>query len=141
VSSTPHKQWSFNPSVQTHYPSMDSSDRQQSGLNSSCPDTSGYINQHGLLTRQIIYMRATRVICVCYGQRQGYFLVCVCVCVCVHTPVHVRGILHGSSRPGWPEVVRPEDIGGGECLPSAMSDSEHWASPCITARPSRSRSA
>lgn len=46
--------------------------------------------------------------------------------------------LHGSSSPVCPVVLRTH---GGECLPSAMSDSEHWASPWITARPRRRRSA
>lgn len=47
--------------------------------------------------------------------------------------------LQGSSSPVCPVVVLRTH--GGECLPSAMSDSEHWASPWITARPKRRRSA
>lgn len=47
-------------------------------------------------------------------------------------------ILHGSSRPVCPVIARDK---GGECRPSAISDSEWWASPCITASPSRSLSA
>lgn len=47
-------------------------------------------------------------------------------------------LLHGSSKPECPKVLRTH---GGECRPSAMSDSEHWASPCMTARPRRKRSA
>lgn len=47
-------------------------------------------------------------------------------------------LLHGNSKPECPKVLRTH---GGECRPSAMSDSEHWASPCMTARPRRKRSA
>lgn len=46
--------------------------------------------------------------------------------------------LHGSSNPGCPVLLRTQ---GGEWRPSAMSDSEHWASPCMTAKPRRKRSA
>lgn len=55
---------------------------------------------------------------------------------CEH--VVVLCVLHGSSRPVCPVVVRDT---GGDCRPSAMSSSEWWASPCITASPSRSLSA
>lgn len=60
----------------------------------------------------------------------GFTVVWVCVCVFV---------LHGISMLGWiaPVVLTV----GGECRPSTWSDSASWASPWITAKPRRSRSA
>lgn len=55
-----------------------------------------------------------------------------------HSALQRWVFLQGSSSPVCPVVLRTH---GGECRPSAMSDSEHWASPWITARPKRRRSA